>query len=65
MKVNSNNSVTRQFADKPTCGHAVKSRTGQLAEMFDGKFGINNRLNMILKIRCRSVGELTSQRITQ
>jgi len=38
--------VTRQFANKPTCGQSgrrlVNSYTTQLAEMCDGKFGVYN-----------------------
>ena len=40
--------VTGQLADKPTRGQSsrglVNSRTSQLAEMFDLKFGVYNRL---------------------
>ena len=38
--------ITGQLADKPTRGQSSRgldnSRTGQLAEMFDLKFGVHN-----------------------
>jgi len=58
--------VTGQFADKPTRGQAsrglVNSRTSELAEMFDLKFGVYdsskcNFRHITLFIRCQySIG---------
>jgi len=54
--------VTGQLADKPTRGESSRgldnSRTGQLAEMFDLKFGVYNSSEcyfgqITLVIRCQ------------
>jgi len=59
--------LTGQFADKPTHGQSSRgldsSRTGRLAEMFDGKFGKYNCSKCdIYKF---AVGELTSPQVDQ
>jgi len=45
VRVRVNTLATGQLADKPTCGQSscglVNSRTSQLAEMFDLKFGVH------------------------